>query len=161
MSFQGKDRFCNTLEKCFNGTGHILCHLDQGKDYNPYSLTSVTLCINRLATTVHARMISGEPLVLLALSEEQLNLFTDAQAPRTQILALTGKDVSGIFSHTLSCAPYADSLLLSSKASSRRHGAARTISASCTTGTHIASTTSGTSLGEVSISPCRRTSSSR
>ena len=98
ISFQGKDSSQNSLEKCFNDTGHILCHLDQGIAYNPYSMTSVTLCINRLATTTRARMISGEPLVLPALSEEQLNLFTDAQAPRAQILALPGGDVGAITS---------------------------------------------------------------
>jgi hypothetical protein len=47
-------------------------------------------------------MISGEPLVLPALSEEQLNLFTDAQAPRSSILALPDKDVGGMTTYELS-----------------------------------------------------------
>lgn len=92
-TFQGKDRLPSSLEQCFKNTGHIICHLDEGKVYTPYSTTSVAVCINRLATTTRARMISGEPLVPPALSEEQLNIFTDAQAPKAQIRAMSIRDV--------------------------------------------------------------------
>ncbi|KAK0716221.1 hypothetical protein B0H67DRAFT_554571 [Lasiosphaeris hirsuta] len=58
-----------------------------------------------IATTTRARMISGELLVLPALSEEQLNLFTDAQAPRAQILALSDND-QAIITTAWRCAYY-------------------------------------------------------
>ncbi|KAK4449667.1 hypothetical protein QBC34DRAFT_87497 [Podospora aff. communis PSN243] len=105
LTFPGKNRQKNSLEKCFNHSGHILCHIDQGSRYQAYSSTSVTICVERLATKATARTASSGPLILPVFSEEQLDIFTDKQAPKAQIQSFSEPDRS-IITTAWRCAYY-------------------------------------------------------
>ncbi|KAK4164741.1 hypothetical protein QBC43DRAFT_46420 [Cladorrhinum sp. PSN259] len=95
----------SNLEECFGAKGHIVCHLDEGKRFTPYSPSSVTIAVTRLATTEQARVVSEGSLVMPSLAASQLDIFTDARAPKQQIRSLPEFDQS-IITTAWRCAYY-------------------------------------------------------
>ena len=81
----------NSLQRLFGG--NLLCHVDDKAAFDPYSTTSSTIAIRRLATTVAAAN-EAPGIVAPALDGVQLDTFIDRRRPRRKVDDIADIDVS-------------------------------------------------------------------